>query len=543
MKRNCLALQDKLFDLLVIGGGVHGAAAARRLAMAGYDVALVEKGDFCQATSANSLKILHGGLRYLQHADFKRMRESIRARREFMQFAPHLVQPLPCLMPTKGFGVHGNVAMGSALLLNDLISFDRNQGVPSDKHLGRGKIFSADKASELIPNLPEGSYSGAARWYDTLLLDSERMVIELLHQAANAGATLGNYLRVEAVAEEEGEQQTRVEDLVEQTHFTIRSKMVINCSGPWVDGFIGAGTGSAEKMALARAVNIVVDRQFFGKYAVGLEGSREYKDNDRVVQRGKRLFFFVPWRGKTMIGTSYRLDELTDTPPLSSKHDIGAMLEEINTLYPAAKLSMEDVTFSHVGLVPAFPAVEPEQTSDPRLLKHSEIVDQGKVLSIRGVKYTTALQVARELEELLRAKQFLPSSPAADVQTDNKQNAAPQQPLLHKQFPHLVLHYGPHTEAILQLLEEQPEHQQLISSDPPLTVAEVLYGVREEMALHLADVILRRTGLGSSFCPDPKALQKVAEVMGKELGWSEERSNEEVATTQTLYKSMNVRLP
>ncbi len=543
MKRDCRKLHAKCFDLLIIGGGIHGAAAARRLAVAGYDVALVEKGDFCQATSANSLKILHGGLRYLQHADFRRMRESIRARREFMQLAPHLVSPLTCLMPTKGFGIHGKLVMGTALFLNDIISFDRNKGVVKGKHLGRGRILTAKKAKQIISGLKEGTISGAALWYDALLLNSERMVLLLLHQAVVAGAVLGNYLRVDSITMSETQQEVAVQDVLAKNRFVIKSKMIINCAGPWGDNLLPVEKENNEKIPLAKAINIVVDRRYFGEYAVGLEGNSEFKDEDMVVQRGKRLFFFVPWRGKTMIGTTYRLSSLTEVPPCSSENDIDEMLGEVNALYPAANLSSEDVVFSHVGLVPAYSAKGKEQKGNPRLVKHSEIIEeQDGLLSVRGVKYTTALQLARDLEKLLHDKGFSATKPKERNTAVKVERASELDLFLLEQFPYLTDRYGEYTPAVLQIMKDESDNQIMLSKEPPLTVAEVLYGIREEMAFHLADMVLRRTELGSCGYPNETVLHNVAEVMAGELQWSQEQVQQELISTKEIYINMHVRL-
>jgi len=305
-----------------------------------------------------------------------------------------------------------------------------------------------------------------------------------------------------------------------------------------------AEKANKEKMALARAVNVVVDRRYFGEYAVGIEGSREYKDEDRVVQRGKRLFFFVPWRGKTMIGTTYRLSELTEAPPLSSKNDIEEMLDEVNALYPAANLSPQDVVFSHVGLVPAYSAETKEQNDNPRLLKHSEIIDQQDgVLSVRGVKYTTALQLARDLEKLLSDKGLSPTSPEVRrVNAKSKKTSQTHSSLL-EQFPHLTDQYGEQSVMILQIMKDEPESQTLLCAEPPLSVAEVLYGVRDEMACHLTDLVLRRSELGSCGIPEEPVLRRIAEVMARELQWSEEQCQQELDATAEIYENMHVRLP
>jgi glycerol-3-phosphate dehydrogenase len=549
MKRNCDKLKDHLFDLLIIGGGIHGAAVARKLAIRGYDVALVEKNDFCRATSFNSLKILHGGLRYLQHIDFKRMRESIRARREFMQLAPHLVSPLPCLMPTKGLGIKGKTAMRIALLLNDIISFDRNRGLNKDKHLPGGRILNRVQTKKHIPGLGSTRINGSALWYDALLLNSERMLLLLLHQAAENGAILANYVTAEKVTDRGTYQEVAVDDLLHGDAFSIRSKIVINCAGPWLDDLVNVTSADTPAGALAKAVNIVVDRNFFGEYAVGIEGSHEYSDKDVVINSGKRLFFFVPWRGKTMIGTTYNHCQLSETELFTGQNDIEDMVAEVNKIYPAAKLDKKDVIFSHLGLVPIHPLKENEPGGDPRLLKHSEIIDhqsrneKNSLISIRGVKYTTALQIARDLEIMLEQKDFLPNSSrtatskVAEIDKNNR---------LHipvDTVPHLALRYGEQAGAIYQILAEEPGSQKLLVDDPPFILAEVLFSIREEMACHLTDMVLRRSELGSCGCPAKTVLQTIAGVMAKELNWTDDQCDGELQMVMEVYKKMNIQLP
>ncbi len=540
-------MQDHLFDLLIIGGGIHGAAVARKLSASGYDVALVEKGDYCQATSANSLKILHGGLRYLQHADFKRMRESIRCRREFMQLAPHLVQPLACLMPTRGVGLHGKMVMGTALLLNDLISFDRNKGLSSENRLGRGRIFSWQEGQRLIPGLNDPAITGAALWYDALLLNTERMVMLLLHLAVDHGAVLANYVQVDGVTYGDDEQEVRVSDQLREESFTIKSRMVINCAGPWLDEEIMAAGPVENRTVLAKAVNIIVDRNFFGDYAVGIEGVGEYNDKDAVLKRGKRLFFFVPWRGKTMIGTTYRPCLLSDEDLHIRQEDIGQMVKEVNQIYPAAKLEEREVVFSHVGLVPAC-ASEEGTDMDPVLLKNSEIIDHQQqggpagLLSIRGVKYTTAPQVARNLEALLQKRGFLPTAHGMSKTDRHPVREAFDSREMAERFPHVQDQYGEQAAAVYQIMAEEPDSQTLVSTKPPLSRAEILFAVRDEMACHLSDMVLRRSELGSCGRPGDSVLDSIAGMMAQELKWSDEQRRQELRMVRKMYARMNVAL-
>jgi len=161
MKRDFERIQNTLFDLLVIGGGIQGATICYKAAQHGLRVLLLEKGDFCGSSSANSLKILHGGLRYLQTLDFRRMRDSIRSRHEIMCFAPHLVAPLACIMPAYGHGLKGKEVMRLAMLLNDGISMDRNVGLSPDKCLPAGHSLSKAQCLAQIPGISTDNLHGA----------------------------------------------------------------------------------------------------------------------------------------------------------------------------------------------------------------------------------------------------------------------------------------------------------------------------------------------------------------------------------------------
>ena len=552
MKRDIRKLAGRAFDIVVVGGGIHGAAAAYQLAGAGYAVALLEKDDFCQATSANSLKILHGGLRYLQHGNIGRMRDSIRSRRDFMQLAPSLIEPLPCLMPTSGHGLRGRLVMRIALLLNDFISLDRNRGVPPAKRLGRGRIISRRDCLRIIPGIEPMRPTGAALWYDALILNTERMVMQLLHRAAGCGAVAVNYVKAVDIAAAGNRVQSVVaEDLLHQEQFSVACRMVLNCAGPWLPELTGDIGDKGENGCLARAVNIVVNRNFFGRYAVGLEGSSEFVDRDALVRRGKRLFFFVPWRGQTMIGTTYTHSSL-DERPRPSAGDIRTMIAEINRIYPPAQLGIADVTYSHCGLVPAYnPAIE-DGGAEPCLVKHSAIIDHEErgglrgMLSVKGVKYTTAIEVARQLERIIGRKNIAgiqTLSPGRGPDRKSAPAAMAGDTDLHRRFGHIADTYGDQAAAVFKIMNHDPAAADFICTAPPLTRAEVLYAVREEMAVSVSDIVFRRTELGSGRCPLRPVLEQVASVMAAELGWQPQETARQVEDVLHTYGRMCVPQP
>lgn len=530
MKRDLKKLASETLDILVIGGGAHGAAIAYHGAMAGYKIAVIDKNDFCSATSANSLKILHGGLRYLQHLNIKRMRHSILARREMMLLAPHLVRPLPCIMPAYGHGLRGKKIMQAALFLNDCISWDRNIGLPADIQLPPGFTVSKQRCQELIPDIKTEGLHGASIWHDALAVDTERLIMTYLLEAANLGALAANYAEAtKIIMEGDGLYCVSIKDKFTQQVYIVKTRFIVNAAGPWIKN-LSSATKSPERtpQKWAVALNLVTRKKIFGEHAVALEGNKTYKDKDAIIKRGKRLYFFVPWRGYTMIGTDYQASTAHPDGLQIKREDIQQMIEDINAIYPPAQLTYEDVSFYHAGLLPMTPKIEAGK-DNVQLEKNSQIHEHDRngfkgIFSIKGVKYTTAPHIAREIVHLLQ-KRF---SPAKTVSKKQHVPDAGRQPENHAISRLLEKRYGRQAARVAHYLREEQGDNVWIDKTAGFLKAEVDYLVQEEMAYTLSDIVLRRTGLGTAECPSRKILAEIAAVMAAILDWDEERKKKEI---------------
>ncbi|NIP27441.1 MAG: FAD-dependent oxidoreductase, partial [Phycisphaerae bacterium] len=197
MKRNLTQLANKKYDILIIGGGIYGASVARDAALRGLSVALIERADFGQGASGNNLKIVHGGLRYLQDGNLPLVRQMSRERQAWMRIAPHLIRPLPCLMPTNGRLKSNKWVMKTALTMTDLVSFDRNRGMSFTQYLPKSHLISSQKCQDILPGLAGNFVTGAAVWHDGQILNSERLLLSVLQSAVVEGAQIANY--VEAI--------------------------------------------------------------------------------------------------------------------------------------------------------------------------------------------------------------------------------------------------------------------------------------------------------------------------------------------------------
>lgn len=555
MQRDLRELAGNKHDLLVIGGGIYGACVAWDAALRGLSVGLVEKEDFGHATSSNTLRVIHGGLRYLQHGDIRRMRRSIHERMVFMRIAPHLVHPLPFLIPTYGHFMRGKQPLTLALLLNDLIGFDRNRLEDPQKYIPRSRVISRSEYLRLVPGAVADGLTGGACWYDCQIDGPERMVLCLLRSAAGAGATVANY--VEALGFlRRGDRilGVRAKDRLTGDELDIRADVVVNTGGPWVDRILGLLNGDTKgrKLVLSKAFNLLIKRQLIPQYAIGVYSKRRFNDRDAMINKGSRLFFITPWHGHSLIGTRHLSSDADPDNVKITESEIQVFLDELNEAYPAAGVKRDDVCCVYGGLLPMVP--QPSPMSDVQLLKRFSIVDHRKeedldgLISVIGVKFTEARYVAERTVGLVFTKRGRrpPASLTAMTPihggqigrfTDFLAAQIHQRPkgLDGGIVSHLVRHYGSEYPRVIRYLDEDPSWGQPVVDGSPVILAEVLHGIREEMAQTLSDVVFRRTELGMLEAPGEGWLDACAAAMAKELGWSEARTHRELEEVQSVF--------
>lgn len=545
MYRNMPLLAEREYDLLVIGGGIYGACVAWDASLRGLSVALVEKGDFGGATSANSLKIIHGGLRYLQDLNLQRMRLMIQERRTWMHIAPQLVRPLPCVMPTGKKLSRHKLTMAAALSLNDLISHDRNIGVSPQHRLGNGRILSQAEFNTLIPGDWPDKVTGGALWYDAQILNSERLLLSILQSAVEHGATIANYVDVTGF-EQDGNRLRSVtaRDQLTGNTYTLSARTFVNCTGGWSDSLLAKLEVShpPRTFYLSTAMNLVT-RQILPDFALGLPSRYAGKE---------RILFIAPWQGYSLIGTwhephdamvpGYQIDEAV----------IQRRLDEINLAYPAAALSRNDVHHVQVGYLPALPTATANKV---KLVRESQIHDHAKLggpealITVSGVKYTTALHTAAQVVDSLLRKLSLVHvpSPMRETMVTSKEYAANEfrselmtaarTRIAPKVSDRLSSIYGRDAAHMIGHLDEDTTLSRPLAPAEEVLRVEVIHGVRCEMAQTLADVVRRRTPLGAVSPPSRATAIACAQLMGNELGWSHARQSAEI---DALYDSYPV---
>ncbi len=571
MQRNIDKIADTDFDVIVVGGGIHGAVLSLVASKAGYKVALIEQRDWGWATSANSLKIIHGGIRYLQHGDFVRMRESIRSRRSMMRFAPHLVKPLSCVMPTYGHGIKGREVMGLAFKVYDWIACDRNRDLLGSCWLPDTKKLSPQEILKEVPYIKKENLTGGAVWYDAIAVNSERLVLEYVKEACCYGATAINYMRVDDIIVEDGiAKGVRSSDLLSGRKLEVFSGTVVNATGPWLNNLRPCNNQSSQQWAIA--VNIIIKKKLFDKYAVGLEGYTDYTDTDALIKRGKRLFFFVPWRDKyTIIGTNYIPYKGDPANFKLNRGLVSKMIADVNKIYPHADLTMADIGHYHGGLVPMLSNSSQEEENNfendsVQLDKSSLIIDHGNkkesgvnspvkgLVSIKGVKYTTAQDVGEKVVRLLGRKYLDKPGQAcyADeyVKEKKSHDFSDLAQYLSERYKEICTlfknRYGRDWRRVMAYIERSDLAENNLLDvtgnffdpkdfDSRVFAAEIRYFIKEEMAFRLSDIVFRRSALGSAECPKKDTLEKILEIIQQMLDLNKDMCEEQMAEVIDRY--------
>ncbi len=544
MIRDLDALRTGTFDVLIIGGGITGACIARDAALRGLKVALVDKGDFCSATSSAPSKLIHGGLRYLKNFELGLVRESLAERRIWQKIAPHQVRPLPFLLP---IAKKEKPTMGIGLTLYDLLAYDRNQLDDKASHIPGHMWVPADLTREDEPVLGLQEMAGAFRYHDCQMRSPDRLALECLIDAADHGAVLANYVEADDFIRE-GARITgaHVADKFSNQHFDVTAAITINAAGPWADRILGLAEQGEATRHLLRSKGIhLITRQLTRESAVTVQIPKEI---------GGGHIFLLPWRGKTIIGT-------TDTPYDGdpdkvevSEKEIRDYIAVINRSLPGAKLKRDDVEHAYAGLRPLIDKqTNVEVTSSYNASRASEIVDHERedglagFVSALGGKWTTSRHVAAKVVDLVgkRLNRVLPKCvtatrplPGGNIPDFEAFLSAVRQQ--HPDVPaavfkELALTYGSCADGVFDLIAAEPAMGVPLSTVRNETPAQIVHAVRHEMAMTLEDAVFRRTGLGTLGHPGGSALIETASLMARELGWSDAHAQSELQAAQHLF--------
>jgi glycerol-3-phosphate dehydrogenase len=545
MSRDISALAAVEFDVVVVGGGVCGAATAWDAAQRGLTVALVERGDFSGATSAESLKVVHGGIRYLQHLDVARVRESSRERSALLRIAPHLVHPMPIVVPTYGHGMRGAEVLGAAFALLAILTADRNRGIddparrlPPARLVGRGPVRA------WFPEIDLGSPTGAGIFWDGQFYNPSRLVWAFVRSAMRAGCIAANYCEVTSLLRRNGRVTgVVVEDRLGAACIDLRARVVVNATGPYSDAFLGRmGVRPRRTTPLSRDMALVVHRSIVtGK---GLALQTRYRDPDAILSRGRRHIFLIPWRHCTLIGVNSVIWREDPDRLRVSRADLSAFLEEINEALPSLRLGFQDISLVMAGLLP----VESRVSADGNVSfgKRALVHDHTRLDGVDGLitaisnRYTVARSVAERTVDLTFHKLGRAPAPcrttvlplyggdfrAYDVLVNEVASALPAG-TSRGQADRLARNYGSAYRDVLRLTRSDPGLATPIR-DSEVLRAEVVHAVREEMTQHLADCVFRRTDLGTAGHPGVLPLEECADIVAAELGWSPEQREAEL---------------
>ncbi len=559
MKRHLEALAGAEFDVLIIGGGAFGAAAAWDATLRGLRVALIEQRDFASGASAECFKMVHGGIRYLQHADIRRLRSSCAERSAMLRIAPHLVTPLPILIPTYGHGRQGRAFLAAGMYVYDLLTLGRNSGIAdATRRIAGTKLFSRAETLDLFPELEQRSLTGGAVFEDGQMYNTARLVLAFVQSAVSRGAVAANYAEATGFLWDQRRVcGARVRDRIHGEEFDIRAKLVLNAAGPWADYLLEAGErfGAHRRGHFSRDACFIVNRKPQSRYALAVPGAS--RDSDAVVSRAARHLFSVPWRDCTLIGVWHRLFPERPETARVEEAEIAAWIAEMNASYPALRLEREEVIYANCGLVPfgdsRTAAGELSFGKESRFFDHRAQGIAGLVTLI-GIRYTTARgDAARALDLLLEQMPNAPSRAATEStpllggdignfaaleSTAGREVAGAVPPETLQAW---LRNYGTQYRTLAKLARMPGQADALAGS---ATVhAELTHAVEDEMAMHVEDVILRRTNLGSGSHPGSAAIEAAALAMQPLLGWTEDERRAEVAATEAVLEQHLAAVP
>jgi glycerol-3-phosphate dehydrogenase len=552
-------------QVLIVGGGINGIATFRDLALQGVDVALVERGDYASGASAASSHMIHGGIRYLENGEFRLVRESVQERNGLIRIAPHYVKPLQTTMPIfstfsgimnaplrmlthkqRSTKERGAMLIKIGMTIYD--SFSRDGGsVP--KHVFRTKKAALEDMPALNRDL---KYTGT--YYDASVHEPERLALDVLKDGLTAGTGTGsdataratNY--VEAAGSRDGGVLLRDRETGEEFVFT--ADVVVNASGPWTDLTNEAFGGETKYMGGTKGSHIVVDNPELLEATKGRELFFENNDG--------RIVLIYPLKGRVLIGTT-DIDADPSEPAVCTEEEVDYFFGLVKHVFPQIELNRDHIVYRYSGIRPL---PRHEDTAPGFVSRDYRIVDtpiaglpETTVLSLVGGKWTTFRALAAHLSTDITTKlgvsrkvdtTGMPIGGGKDFPTTDGQRAlwikSHRDGLASETVDRLLDRYGTRAAEVVDALVTGPVEP--LESDATITRGEVRYFAEHEQAVHLIDVVLRRTNLAFVGGVTIDLLDELADVLADTLGWTtEERADEIQRTLDVLRESHGVIVP
>lgn len=521
--------QQNRFDLIVIGAGINGAGIAREAALSGLKVLLVEKDDLGSGATATSSRLIHGGLRYLEHYEFSLVRESLRERERLLSAAPHLVKPLPLTLPIYEGHSRGPLMIRLGMIAYDLLSYD--------KSLPRHRMFTRSQALEAEPGLQPEGLKAAARYYDAQAVFPERLVVENVLDAVANGAVVRTHTAVDGFEIEAGVVRgVHLVDMLTGERDSAYATVTVNVAGPWVDDVIEEfGVSPAWKRLIGgtKGSHIVVER---------FPGAPEDALYIEARQDG-RPYFIIPWNDLYLIGTTDLRFEGDEDRVVASEEEIAYLLTETNLAIPGAGLTRDDVLYTFSGLRPLPYQAEGAEGAISRKHNVKDHAPQIEgLLSVIGGKLTTYRSLAEEAVDDVYKKlgRKAPKSkirtqplPGADTDYDTfvDQFLRNRPAWLSEQSASWLLSvYGTRSRQILAMAEEDPSLREPLLQGQLAIAAVIPFAFEQEFARTLADVLLRRTMLALGEDAGLGVAEAAARVAARAQGWDDARMDAELHT-------------
>ncbi|HSB80107.1 MAG TPA: glycerol-3-phosphate dehydrogenase/oxidase, partial [Candidatus Methylomirabilis sp.] len=536
MKGRLGALDGQAFDLAVIGGGMAGAGIARDAALRGYRTLLLERKDYAYGTTSRSSKLIHGGLRYLELFDVGLVRESLTERERLQRLAPHLVRPLPFLIPVYRGAKRGMFLIRLGMKFYDLLT--------PGKRTEHYRTLSRQETLRREGYLEPRDLLGAGYYFDDLLLFPERLCLENVLSARRWGASVVNYAEVTRITSREPRAASRepraasrewdigVRDVIGGGGVRVTARVVVNASGPWVDDLRRrAGVdGGRRTLRTTKGIHLLLPRMT--EHAVYI-----------AAKQDERMFFVIPWREFTLIGTTDTdftgdLDRLAAT-----REEVEYLLKETQRVFPTAHVREDQIAYTYTGVRPL---TLKEGSAASAVSRQHKVIAEGDprtFLSITGTKLTCYRSLAEEaVDQVGRLlgrpapcrthRLALDGSDGEDTLEvrlwADASDLARQTGLESGQIQSLMETYGRRYPAVLEVAARSPELRGRLCKQNPDIRAQLVYALEHEAVETLCDFMLRRTGIGTSACLGKDCCEQIGVWMGEARGWDRRRIDREI---------------